>query len=598
MTRPLHTVALVKQVPRAEELVLGEDGRLARTGVELELNPYCRRAVAKAVQLARDSGGTCTVVTLGPPAAEDCLREAIACGAGRGVLVTDPAFAGSDTLATARALAAALRRLGPVDLVLCGRNSVDAETAQTPAQVAELLGLPMAAGVRRLAVEDGRVRARCEHEDGCVELELPLPVLISCAERLITPAKARPDARAAVPAEQIVRVGAAALGPGPWGQDGSRTVVGRTRAMAGTRMRLRFPGDLGTQVERAVATLTELGAFDRAAGTSAPPVPDRVAGLTGTGAVAVLAEPGRHRHTRAMLGAAARIAAVTRRPVTALATGALSPAIAGSWGADTVVAVNGSTVEEDVAASLATWCAEHRPWALLAPSTMWGREVAARTAARLGLGLAGDAVDVEAGPDGDLVCWKPAFSGSMLAAVTCSPPTRVVTLRGGALPLPPPRVAVAAQGPHLPVPPGSRVRVVARERDDDIDVLAVASAVVGVGAGVPPGDYPLLAPLLEVLGADLAATRKVTDRGWLPRARQVGVTGRSVAPRLYVAIGTSGKFNHLCGTRGAGFVLGVNTDPAAPLFGAADVGIVGDWREVVPLLITALTPSTVPEPIR
>ncbi|WP_158263042.1 FAD-binding protein [Amycolatopsis sp. CA-128772] len=597
MTRPLHTVALVKQVPRAEELVLGRNGRLARTGVELELNPYCRRAVAKAVQLARDSGGICTVVTLGPPAAEDCLREAIACGAGRGVLVTDPAFAGSDTLATARALTAALRRLGPFDLVLCGRNSVDAETGQTPAQVAELLGLPVAASVRRLAVEAGRVRARCENDDGWVELELPLPALVSCAERLIAPAKASRDARAAVPAERIARVGAAGLGPGPWGQDGSRTVVGRTRTMAGTRLRLRFPGDLGTQVERAVATLTGLGAFDRAAGTSAPPVPDRVAATT-AGAVAVLTEPGRGRHARAMLGAAARIAAAASRPVTALATGALSPAIAGSWGADTVVAVNGATVAEDVAAGIAAWCAEHRPWALLAPSTLWGREVAARVAARLGLGLAGDAVDVETGPGGELVCWKPAFSGSTLAAVTCAPPTRVVTLRGGALPLLHPRVAVAAQGPHLPVPPGRRVRVVARERDDDVDVLAVASAVVGVGAGVPPADYPLLGPLLEVLGADLAATRKVTDRGWLPRARQVGVTGRSVAPRLYVAIGTSGKFNHLCGTRGAGFVLGINTDPAAPLFDAADVGIVGDWREVVPRLTTALTRSTLPEPIR
>ncbi|MEQ0564612.1 FAD-binding protein [Amycolatopsis sp. NEAU-NG30] len=597
MTRPLHTVALVKQVPRAEELTLGSDGRLSRTGVELELNPFCRRAVAKAVQLARDSGGSCTVVTLGPPAAEDCLREAIACGADRGVLVSDPAFAGSDTLATARALTAALRRYGPFDLVLCGRNSVDAETAQTPAQLAELLGLPMAAGVRRLAVEDGRVRARCEHDDGFVELELPLPALVSCAERLISPAKARPEARAAVPAEKIVRVGAAELGAGPWGQAGSRTVVGRTRLLAGTRLRLRFPGDVATQVERAVAALTELGAFDRAAATSAPPVPDRVAATT-AGAVAVLTEPGRDRHARAMLGAAARIAAVAGRPVVALATGALSAAIAGSWGADTVVAVNGSTVEEDVAASLAQWCDRHRPWALLAPATLWGREVAARVAARLGLGLAGDAVDVETGPGGDLVCWKPAFSGSTLAAVTCSPPTRVVTLRGGALPLLQPRVAVAAQDPHLPVPPGRRVRVVARERDDDIDVLAVASAVVGVGAGVPPADYPLLAPLLDVLGADLAATRKVTDRGWLPRARQVGVTGRSVAPRLYVALATSGRFNHLCGTRGAGFVLGINTDPAAPLFDAADVGIVGDWRTVVPLLTTALSRSTLPEPIR
>src|SRR5215831_20197188 len=96
---------------------LGADGRLVREGLELELNPYCRRAVSKGVELATATGGTCTVVTLGPPSAEDVLREAIAWGADRGILVSDPAFAGSDTLATARALAAVLDREGPFDVV-------------------------------------------------------------------------------------------------------------------------------------------------------------------------------------------------------------------------------------------------------------------------------------------------------------------------------------------------------------------------------------------------------------------------------------------------------------------------------------------------
>ena len=87
----MRIAVLVKQVPKFEAMELGPDGRLRREGVELELNPYCRRAVSKGVELARASGGTCTVITLGPPAAEDSLREAIAWGADDGVLVTDPA---------------------------------------------------------------------------------------------------------------------------------------------------------------------------------------------------------------------------------------------------------------------------------------------------------------------------------------------------------------------------------------------------------------------------------------------------------------------------------------------------------------------------
>ena len=116
----------------------------------LEMNPYCRRAVAEGVTLARETGGTCTVVTLGPPSAEDVLREAVAWGADDGLHACDPAFAGSDTLATARALAAVLRAAGPFDLVLLGRNSIDGETGQVGPELAELLDLPFASGVRRL----------------------------------------------------------------------------------------------------------------------------------------------------------------------------------------------------------------------------------------------------------------------------------------------------------------------------------------------------------------------------------------------------------------------------------------------------------------
>ena len=102
----MRIAVLVKQVPKFEAMELGPGGRLVRDGLELELNPYCRRAVSKGAELAAATGGTSTVFTLGPPPAEDVLREAIAWGADDGVLITDAAFAGSDTLATARALAA------------------------------------------------------------------------------------------------------------------------------------------------------------------------------------------------------------------------------------------------------------------------------------------------------------------------------------------------------------------------------------------------------------------------------------------------------------------------------------------------------------
>src|SRR5690349_15297847 len=101
MPRPLRVAALVKQIPKIEAMSLGPDGRLQRDGIELHMNDYCRRAVSKGYELAQATGGTLTVITLGPPSAENVLREAIAFGADEGIHITDPAFAGSDTWATA-----------------------------------------------------------------------------------------------------------------------------------------------------------------------------------------------------------------------------------------------------------------------------------------------------------------------------------------------------------------------------------------------------------------------------------------------------------------------------------------------------------------
>ena len=245
-----------------------------------------------------------------------------------------------------------------------------------------------------------------------------------------------------------------------------------------------------------------------------------------------------------------------------------------------------------MAQAVTEYVLERRPWALLAPSTSFGREVAARAAAATGSGLVGDAVALSSSGDGTLVAAKPAFAGALVADITCRSTTSMVTIRPGVLPLAAPASGTAATTTTRPVPSLDQVRLLEERRNDDVETLARADVVIGVGVGVAPDEYEQLAPLAAVLGAELAATRKVTDKGWAPRARQVGITGRSIAPRLYVAIGLSGKFNHVVGVRSAGTILAVNHDPGAPVFEHCDVGIVADWHEVVPLLQQALLQTT------
>ncbi len=593
----MRIAVLVKQIPKFEEMELGPDGRLRRDGIELELNPYCRRAVSKAVELAAErTGSRVTVFTLGPPTAEDSLREAIAWGLERdvdihGIHVTDAAFAGSDTLATAKALAAALTREGPFDLVLTGRNSVDADTGQVGPELAELLDLPFLTGVRHLAIDGTRVDARCELDDGWLQAELELPAVLSCAERLCEPAKVDPAGRAAVSPERIRRVTAADLGAGPWGADASPTWVGPVKVMAVSRARITQPDvPLADQVRIAVHVLHERGALREGAHDArVATVPSR-RGDTSKPAIVVVAEPDRAHATRELLGVAARLAAEIDTNVVVITVEDLRPELLSAWGADSVVHLDGHNVEEDVAGAVTAWAeAEpHPPWAIITGSTAWGREVASRVAVRLAAGLTGDAVDLEVGA-GRLIAWKPAFGGQLIAAIGATSAVQMATVRAGMITAPAPRANEAVPPVRsITMPARGRVRVLERARNDDLDALAEAAVVVGVGRGVTPDEYEALDPLLALLGAELGATRKVTDEGWLPRSRQVGITGRSIAPRLFVSIGASGKFNHTIGVRAARTVLAINDDPTAPIFDAADAGIVGDWHEVLPLLVAEL----------
>ena len=585
--RPLRIAALVKQIPVGESMTLGDDGRLVREGIELEMSAYCRRAVSKGVEWARESGGSCTVFTLGPPAAEDVLREAVAWGADRGVHLCDPAFGGSDTLATARALAAALRREGPFDLVLVGRNSLDGDTGQVGPEIAQLTGLPFATGVRVMGITGEDLSLTLEHDDGTDEVEVSLPALLSVAERLCEPCKVPPPKRAEVPSDRIRVTTAAALGEGPWGQEGSPTTVGRTRLMHHDRAAKVLSGTPAEQAAEAVALLSQRGALtaDTSDLTTEPESVVRVPAGGGR-VIAVLTEPDRPKVGAELLGAAARLGQTIGGQVQALAFEGADTAALGAAGADAVTTLVGAPDAEDVAAAVVAWSGAHPLWALLGPSTAFGREVLGRVAAALGAGLVGDAVGIDI-VDDELVAAKPAFSGALLADIACTSDVRLVSVRPGVLPLPAPRQCIPTVS-SWPMVARSRVRRLAQRRDDDIEVLARADVVIGVGAAVQPHEYEELSPLAAVLGAELAATRKVTDKGWAPRARQVGITGRSIAPRLYFAVGLSGKFNHMVGVRAAGTIVAINDDPGAVVFSQCDIGIVGDWHEVVPALTAEL----------
>lgn len=174
----MKIVVCIKQVPNTSEVKINPDGTLKRDGVPSIMNPDDKAGLEFALQLKDKYGAHVTCITMGPQQAKKILAEAIAMGADKGVLLTDRAFAGADTLATSKALAAALKTLG-YDLIITGRQAIDGDTAQVGPQIAEHLNLPQVSYVTSLEkLEDG-FKVRRQFEDGYQLLKVPSPTLLT-----------------------------------------------------------------------------------------------------------------------------------------------------------------------------------------------------------------------------------------------------------------------------------------------------------------------------------------------------------------------------------------------------------------------------------
>lgn len=176
----MNIIVCLKQVPDTEAVKLNpETNTLVRDGVENIMNPFDRQALEAALMLKDKEGAKVTVLTMGLPQATDILKEAIAMGADDGILLSDRALAGSDTLATSIALAAAVKHIGGYDLVMCGKQAVDGDTAQVGPEMAEHLGIPQITGALKVDFADGKFVVVRENESSVQTLACAAPLLVT-----------------------------------------------------------------------------------------------------------------------------------------------------------------------------------------------------------------------------------------------------------------------------------------------------------------------------------------------------------------------------------------------------------------------------------
>lgn len=269
-------------------------------------------------------------------------------------------------------------------------------------------------------------------------------------------------------------------------------------------------------------------------------------------------------------------------------------AAAGAAGADRIVVLDGPglapLLPEAVVAVLAEACDRHRVELLVLPAASPWREAAGQIAARNDGACATDVLDLRRGEDGGLLADRLLYGGVIVATIALQRRLAVVTM---AFPASGPAV-LSADWPavtveEVAVPPLAKELVERQPIERHAD-LSAARRIVSVGRGLRArDDLAMIEELAAVLEAEVGCSRPVTeDLRWLPAERQVGLTGATVKPELYLAVAISGQIQHQVGMRDSGVIVAINSNPAAPIFEIADIGIVGDLYEVVPRLTAAL----------
>jgi electron transfer flavoprotein alpha subunit len=320
----------------------------------------------------------------------------------------------------------------------------------------------------------------------------------------------------------------------------------------------------------------------------------------------VFLETNRHGHLRSvgleLLGQAREMADKLGENVAGVLVGDNNADLAKeafAYGADSVYVIQGAEYAqystEGYANALVKLSQKHNPSVILIGATVNGRDLAARVAVRLRTGLTADCTHLDIDLDERLVKWtRPAFGGNVMATILC-PDTRpqIGTVRSNVFVKPEADLAKTGEIIIEDIPtPAEEIRtkileVIEEVSGEEVD-LEGAEIIVSGGRGMKgPENFAILAELAEVLGASVGASRAAVDAGWMPHSHQVGQTGKTVHPKVYIACGISGAIQHMAGMGSSDIIIAINKDPEAPMVQIANLALVGDLFEIVPLLTKA-----------
>ena len=629
----LTIISLVKQVPVPSEMRMGEDGLMDRTKAKSIINIDCQFGLEAGLQLKKQHPDARLIVcSMGPGSFETSLKAAVAMGYDEAYLLSDRKLGGSDTYATGLAISTMLKHLGFTKdskdpyIILAGRQTSDGDTAHVPSQVAENMGIPQATFVESVKSE-GRssVIAKRIIEGGYQMMRLPMPCVISLTPTGIPPRK--PSLSGAIKARNLqittFSVEDIGLGTEKIGINGSPTIVAKVINMVSERppITLSVGHNEVALVDSLIANLkmggnvlekkeaVEKKEIDR---PDFPPKDFRN-GASGIITWAEITNGNISRPSLELLTPARHLATQLGNDtkVMTLMIGKNVQSLAQTLiehGSDEVVVVESDRLEEYLVLPFATIFTqvirERNPEIALFAATTSGRELAPRIGMRTSSGVTADCTGLEIGEYINrkekviyapiLESRRPTYGESKLATILGFVCPQVSTARAGTFEVP--ERIVGRAGIITNFTPALD------EKDFIVEILKTvrgegglqnlfdADIIVSGGRGTTTDSLGLIKALAEALkaqgiNAEWACSRPVVDEGVTEYARQVGQTGKTVRPKLYIAVGISGAIQHIAGMKESGKVIAINQNPKASIFNNADFGIIGNYQDIIPELI-------------
>ena len=548
----MKIIVLVKQVPDVNAIRFDEKTkRIIRAGVKLSFNSYDKKAVEAAVRLSEKYKCETYVVSMGPGDARDVLNDSMKMGINHAILLNDPNFAGSDTYVTSRILSSLIMHISP-DIVLSGKSSLDGETSQVPPETAEMAGYNFVSNVSSIEIAENRVIVARDEDNGIRKLEVSFPVFLSVSEKINR-------ARQIDPSAKVENIDIYDSRFTAWKGSDSPTSVVDTFSMANTRNNKfitfqEFLGILNSSGE--VKQDPDYKILDD------PATEEIFLGLA-------VDDPG------TSLEISSKIAEIGGHRIVVI--GNINPSRLNGMACHKYIYLDNSDYVS-FSEYVAEFIRKNKVRHVLAPSNLNGRDISSHIAASIGLGLTADCVDIKF-ESGKMVQYKPSFGGGIIAVIKSKTEPDMATVRKGMFP-------IKFRSKSYDV---QTVNLEKNENFHEIDNTPIDSnlhpldtpVIFGIGTGVHAEDIPHILEIAEKINASVGATRRVVDMGRIPRQFQIGLTGMSISPSLYIALGISGSDNHIVGIRYAGKVIAVNNNPDADIFKHSDFGMIMDTHEFI-----------------